>query len=530
MKNLFIITGVPGAGKTTYLAKQAAAAAKKHGSDTVWIASLTKTAAAEIAGRDVPIPKEQVGTLHSHAYRALGTSNLMQTSDGLKDWNQWIDEKKLGSLYSLSLDKTADIDDMSNEIGTGGAGDKVFEEYNLLRNRMIDRSLWPKRALAFAAQWEEWKADRSGIDFSDMIELALTEDVYLPAETGIFDEVQDFSALELALVMKWAERMEFVVLAGDSDQTLFCFRGAEARNIYGLPVDEANKRFLLKSYRCPRAVVAYANRVISQCKERENIFMQPKDADGEFRRSPASIWEPEIAVSDARQYLEAGKSVAFLTTAGYMLDSLIGDLRANGIPYENRFRRKNHTWNPLFCANGVSAKDRLLMFTEGGEGWSNDDVYNWSLEFEAGKTMTRGAKTEIEKARKEPFSLSKMREWFAPCWPEPLRFNPDWYIEQMLASKKAKYKYPLTIMRKRGKAALSLTPQITVGTIHSVKGATFDAVYIFPDISPSCYDECHYSVEGRNSAYRTWYVGASRAAESLIVCEPCTEFVTPFEG
>ena len=73
----YIIWGPPGTGKTTHLANKTRDfvdyMAKWYPTDKtpVMLCSLTRTAAAEIAGRDLPISRKCVGTLHSHAYRAL---------------------------------------------------------------------------------------------------------------------------------------------------------------------------------------------------------------------------------------------------------------------------------------------------------------------------------------------------------------------------------------------------------------------------------------------------------------------------
>jgi superfamily I DNA/RNA helicase len=75
----------------------------------------------------------------------------------------------------------------------------------------------------------------------------------------------------------------------------------------------------------------------------------------------------------------------------------------------------------------------------------------------------------------------------------------------------------LAIARKHGMEKLAAVPQITVGTIHSVKGATFDVVYLFPDLSPQAMEDWW---RDRDSILRCWYVGATRSRETLIICSP----------
>src|SRR5690348_12467622 len=59
------IFGAPGTGKTTNLSRQVTRAVEKHGADAVLVTSFSRAAAAELAGRDLPISSNKIGTLHS---------------------------------------------------------------------------------------------------------------------------------------------------------------------------------------------------------------------------------------------------------------------------------------------------------------------------------------------------------------------------------------------------------------------------------------------------------------------------------
>jgi superfamily I DNA/RNA helicase len=62
-------------------------------------------------------------------------------------------------------------------------------------------------------------------------------------------------------------------------------------------------------------------------------------------------------------------------------------------------------------------------------------------------------------------------------------------------------------------------PGVVVGTIHSVKGGQADVVYLFPDLSRA--GNAQYDVAGvfRDSVIRLFYVGATRARETLYICQ-----------
>src|SRR5262245_9633760 len=81
------VFGPPGCGKTSYLEKQIAHAAGKFGNDRVMVTSFSKAAAAEIASRTDDIPREQIGTLHSICYRAIGGSIKIAEAN-VDEWNR----------------------------------------------------------------------------------------------------------------------------------------------------------------------------------------------------------------------------------------------------------------------------------------------------------------------------------------------------------------------------------------------------------------------------------------------------------
>ncbi len=74
------IFGPPGTGKTTNLTRQIRRAVERFGPDSVLVTSFSRTAAAELAGRDLPISPDRIGTLHSHCYRALGAPEIAEAN------------------------------------------------------------------------------------------------------------------------------------------------------------------------------------------------------------------------------------------------------------------------------------------------------------------------------------------------------------------------------------------------------------------------------------------------------------------
>jgi superfamily I DNA/RNA helicase len=59
---------------------------------------------------------------------------------------------------------------------------------------------------------------------------------------------------------------------------------------------------------------------------------------------------------------------------------------------------------------------------------------------------------------------------------------------------------------------------MVVGTIHSVKGGQADVVYLFPDLSRAGDAQYRQCGPPRDSVIRTFYVGVTRARETLYIC------------
>lgn len=260
--SVFFVAGPPGCGKTTFVAAQVRTAVERGKS--VLLASLTKTAAAELAGRDLPIEGKRIGTLHAHAFRALGGGTVAESK--AKEWNAWLEEKGHPWSWRLSSARKTDVDDPMDEGSAGdvendGAkteGDEYLETAGVWRARVVPRSMWAAKieVIRFAEAWEAWKAETGYLDFTDMIETCLRERIPPPVDFDVMflDETQDSSRLEVMLALQWGALGETLVVAGDVRQNLYEWRGSEPSVFLEIDRVCSAKRVLSQSYRVPSAV------------------------------------------------------------------------------------------------------------------------------------------------------------------------------------------------------------------------------------------------------------------------------------
>jgi superfamily I DNA/RNA helicase len=528
--------GPPGTGKTTALQHNIESLVQHHGSDSIVVCSFSKAAATELVSRDLPIDDSRVGTLHALCYRALNRPTIAETK--IADWNEFAPD------YRLQSSGTVQIDDplTGDEGGSSSDSDVLFGQYMLLRARGTDRALWSPQVEAFARKWEFWRDNSGFVDFQGLIDLGLRDLETCPGDPQILivDEAQDSSASELLLLRKWEEKTDYSILALDDDQCVYSFRGASPEALLGVEIPQDNLRVLRQSYRVPETVRVLANSWIKQVIGRqEKEYVSRKDASGgtaqgECRFFPQGNYKnAEALLDDSEQYLVQGKSVMFLGTCGYMLDPLKAVLRKRGMPFHNPYRKTRADWNPLEGREGtVGAKDRLLSYLAPmvhGKAWNPAEAEQWFDIIKSKDVLNSGAKTILKRAVDEERGLTDNEvmglfdgDAFTDAFGGVLDPNLQWLENHLLPSKARGMAFPMDVYRRGGLELLQKKPQVTIGTVHSVKGGEAGVVYLIPDLSLASASQWgHYGPE-RDAITRLMYVGMTRAKESLILVAPAT--------
>lgn len=528
--------GPPGTGKTTALQHNVESLVQHHGSDSIVVCSFSKAAATELVSRDLPIDDSRVGTLHALCYRALNRPTIAETK--IDDWNDFAPDYRLQNSGTVQIDDPLTGEDSSS----GSDSDKIFGEYMLLRARGTDRALWSPQVEGFARKWEFWSGNSGFVDFQGLIDLGLRDLEVCPGSPQILivDEAQDSSASELLLLRKWEEKTDYSILAMDDDQCVYSFRGASPEALLGVEIPQDNLRVLRQSYRVPETVRVLADKWIGQVVGRQKKeYLARKDAEGtpvqgECRFMPQGNYRnAEALLDDAEQYLGQGKSVMFLGTCGYMLDPLKAVLRKRGMPFHNPYRKTRADWNPLVGREGtVGAKDRLLSYLSpmtAGRPWNAVECDQFFDIIKSKDVLTRGAKQLLHDVTAEERGLTDDEvvslfedDVFTEAFGGVLDKNLQWLENHLLPSKARGMQFPMDIYRNGGLELLQKKPQVTIGTVHSVKGGESSVVYVLPDLSMSAMQQWSQYGPERDALIRLFYVAMTRAKESLIMTAPAT--------
>lgn len=530
------VYGPPGCGKTTYLRRQALLAADRYGERSVLVASLTRAAAHEVAGRIPTFPPQNIGTLHAFAYRGLDRPALAETPDGIKAWNA--DSPPHLRLEASSRD--TDYPDLEPVAATpGSSAADLHNAYSILRARRADRSAYPPDVERFAQRWEDWKRQTGRRDFADLIDVAADELDAAPGDPAVFmvDEAQDMSAAEMRLVHRWGDAAGHLVIVGDPDQNLYEWRGSDPAE-FGRG-DAESEHVLEQTYRVPELAHAYAVDWIERTLGRRPIAYRPTSVRGDLARYGVQYRDRggvAALVDRCAAAAEEGRSSMILASCGFMLNPVAAQMRADGVPFHNPYRPTHGGWNPLRGARRVLSLLRGDADAWGADAaeWSWRDVWSFVEPMRA-EWFDRGGKALIER-RAGPDQFGNTDAAFAPIGDDGMRLLYDllvedafgalvsgdvsWWESSLLASWKPKVAYACEVARRRGAASLGEEPRVILGTIHSVKGGEADDVYVFPDLSDAAMREWTGREEQRAAIRRLFYVAFTRTRGGLYLCAP----------
>ncbi len=527
------IYGPPGTGKTTHLTRQIQRAVERYGADSVLVTSFSRTAAAELAGRDLPVSPDRVGTLHSHCWHALGGPEIAEAN--VDEWNH--DNPSL-TITPARKNAKLDGEDMGEDDDTEKSGDELLQRLSRFRGLLLPRNVWPITLIQFDRLWSRYKKDNGLLDFTDLIETCHRDVALAPKNPSVIfaDEAQDLNRMQLSLVRKWGERASYFIVAGDDDQTIYSFTGAAPEAFLDPDIPDDHKIVLKQSYRVPRAVHQFAESLIHQVTRRQEKEYLPRPEDGAlYRLTRDGYLRTEYTIlKTATEHVEQGKTAMFLASCSYMLRPLIAVLRKHGIPFHNPYRRSNGFWNPLRIGKRASTAGRILSLLVGHpeygqehRAWTNADLALWAEALQAKGILRHGVKAKLKATDLEkPATLERLDEIFEPkaleslmaAWEGSYRDLVEWWRTRVTPDLSERVKYPTDIAVMRGPHALLETPQLIIGTIHSVKGGQADCVYLFPDLSQA--GDAQYARGGasRDSVIRQFYVGATRARGKLYIC------------
>lgn len=260
-----------------------------------------------------------VTTIHSLCSRLLGLkkNNIAST----KHYNEVL--SRLGLPKIVSLRFSGSVEDYSI------VSQNLIAYHSLVTTSPSVTRPEPERYQEFAKAWTEYKDERYIYDYSDL----LTEGLKIlkaqrPEDRPqlrllCVDEVQDLSTIQWEIVLEIAKSARKSYFAGDDDQCIFNFAGADVDKMISLQ-DQVQIKRLENSRRVPQEVVKIANSLIKTVNNRIPKTLKPSEAKGKVEKLEDWLAPRVFKNIEKRLESKAPPSVLILARTNYLSKNLEG--------------------------------------------------------------------------------------------------------------------------------------------------------------------------------------------------------------
>ncbi|OES45304.1 DNA helicase PcrA [Domibacillus iocasae] len=265
-------------------------------SEEIWMSTF-HSMCVRILRRDI----DRIG--YSRNFTILDTADQLSVLKSiLKDQN--IDPKKFDPralLGAISSSKNILVDAAAFARQQGGYMDKVTSDVY--------------------SEYEKRLKKNNALDFDDLIMLTIRLFERVPEVLEFYqrkfqyihvDEYQDTNKSQYTLVKQLASRFQNLCVVGDSDQSIYRWRGADIANILSFEKDypHAKAIFLEQNYRSTKRILQAANEVIENNSNRKPKKLWTENADGKkiaYFRADSERTEAEFVAGKIKELSATGR-------------------------------------------------------------------------------------------------------------------------------------------------------------------------------------------------------------------------------
>ena len=500
-----IILGPPGTGKTEHLLRQvekelANGTYPKRIGYFAYTVKAAKEALTRAIDRFEELDKKDFmyfRTLHSLAFKQLGLSK----DDVLGD----VHYKELSSLLGIKLSNT---NRRMDSFGTGMQDDVFAHVIDMARARNVSLRQQFQEAGHLDCGWmklkyiadgiSKYKKERNLYDFTDMIiefvARATLEDIVPDLDVLIIDEAQDLLPVQWEMVKVLMKHSERVFIAGDDDQSIFKWAGANPEDLIGL---KGERYILNQSHRIPKKIHIAATTLISRIENRIPKLWKAKDEEGDIQFH--NLREAVYQLMGDGEWL-------IMTRDNYTLEQISEDLRQRGL-FFSKFGHASVSEKKLKAINGwtnLAQRDKQLTLDE------VKTIYHY-LSVRVGVEYGYKSMPDADPEALYDYEHLVMNNGLLvpqeKLWHEALDRMPMREVVYIVAA-------------LRRKENLNRAPRINISTIHGAKGGEADNVMLLTDM-PRKADEAYF--QNPDDERRVFYVGMTRAKKALHIVHSQSE-------
>jgi DNA helicase-2/ATP-dependent DNA helicase PcrA len=382
--------------------------------------------------------------------------------------------------------------------------------------------------------WRAYKGREGVVGFADMLERVKQRSLVPSVDHLVIDEFQDITTLQYEVYEEWRPHMESVIIAGDDDQVVYAWQGADPNLLLDERVDD--DVVLPNSYRLPSRILHTVNREIRHIEKRQEKDLKPRKQGGrvEAVRSPSML---EL-VRNVKATVEEDEdcSVMVLFRARYQMFQFVDEFVGEGIPFvsltdtrlwTDRLRgyvdavEKVDAGDPV---DGLEARRLAEMLVDSAFGTGErDDLFDAIDDLQDEEGVDDLTDMEVS---------AEFVEEYAPFLPGPGS------AADML-SRVSNFQERSVKAYFSGRYRGMDPSRVRVGTIHSAKGREADHVFVATDLTEKVVEQMAASVPDpeevsgvteftknadpvptlTDNERRVFYVGMSRARERLVLLE-----------
>ncbi|MFB1065974.1 UvrD-helicase domain-containing protein [Natrinema sp. H-ect4] len=382
--------------------------------------------------------------------------------------------------------------------------------------------------------WRSYKGDEGKIGFADMLERVEQRSLLPSVDYLVIDEFQDITTLQYDVYQEWKPHMKQVLIAGDDDQVVYSWQGADPALLLEEEVDE--DVILPNSYRLPSNVLNAVNKEIRHIDQRQDKDLKPRTEGGAVEaKTNASMLDVVRMVR--RALVEGDGTIMVLFRARYQMFQFIDEFITEGVPFTSLTDQRMWTDRLTEYVYAVEALDAGEDVT-GLQARRLADM----LQDSAFGTNERDALFDEIDERQEEAGIEDLEELMipagviedhAPFMPDPASASD--MLRKVTNFQKKSVRSYFAIGEYQGMD----TDRVRVGTIHSAKGREADHVFVGTDLTEKVVEQMVATVDDptdipgceeftktsspvpvlTDNERRVFYVGMSRARERLVLLE-----------